>query len=707
MRHVIPMLVITGVVAQFGLDRWATTLPLSVVWIGALAIAVLVILDLEPRELNAVGTPPVSGGTFILYASLIFAPLFPLGYDLLTREGFPKVGLSHIAYDDYSNWLANLSQIEAGEYEFRFGGIFNLFLILAFGLARIVHLIFGFPLTGFGVVVLALTFAVLLLGVLAGVTAIRVHQSLLRAGIRSSEASLVSFGVLMALTWFLRDVQRLGHLTAGLVVLVVLHEAVCLGRRPAAAELFWRMLIVLLATTLWFPLEPLRATGLVFLLIMILRARPRGLSWAGARTLAGSILLLVALSTSFSLLIRLVRALLNLVFSSASGSGLDYVNALFSLPGGVASLSTTFIVVLSITMTISLVQNGLADPRNLVSGVGILFTILVRIFDYLPDGKVGYGSEKLLWMSAVLSLILSCLVLIENLLPLTQTKLSNGRNFLLVGLLLPVLLLPAGLGLIRESVVYSAPEDAIRIEAQTSQAWLSAGVFARSQPLATMPKVCLTVFNRGAEERVIGSFEGYPCTRIVAGFGYASEPYAAEESIAGYAIRMSFRGDSLSEVAKHSLANPDWLTENVLLIEPSGEVVREERLLDVLSQEFLSHPMDLEWSGRIPEDFICKAAPVAIDSRRGVFAGWASSEVKALLVVGSEPSDQMRLPLTRVVRDDVASLLGAHERRAGFQSVGAEVPQTALIFARMRGGEIRPVGEVQECTPLSELNQEL
>lgn len=699
MRRVIPMLVITGAVAQFGFGRWAAVLPFSAVWIGAFAIAVALVLILEPRELVAGDFPPSPRGSAILYTFFILVPLFPFGLELLTREGFSEVGLSYFAYDDYANWLANLSQIDAGEYEHRFGGIFNLFLILALGLSRIAHLAFGFPLTGFGVVVLALTLSVLLLGVLAGVIAVRVHRGLLRAGIRVPEATLISFGVLMTLTWFLRDVQRLGHLTVGLLVLIVVHEVVGLGRRPNAAELFWRMLVVLLSTTLWFPFEPLLAAGLVLLSIRFYKSWPRDLPWGKARIIAGTTVLLVALYNSLSLPMRFARELLNSVSSGSNNSTPNYLDSLFSLTGGTATLSIPFLLLMAATMVISFVQNGPSDPRNIVSGFGIGFTIFVRLFDYLPDGSVNYGSEKLLWISALTSLILCGLVVSENLLLVAQTKLSPGRNFLLVGLLLPVGLLPAGLGLIRQSVVYSAPKDAIRIEAQTSRAWLSGGVFSRSQPLEAIPKVCLTVFNRGGEERVIGSFEGYPCTRIIGGFGYASEPYAAEEPIGRYVISSSLRGESLVRVVKHALSKPEWLTEKALLIEPSGEVIREERLLDVMAQEFLSHPLDLEWTERIQEGITCDPAPVAIDSRRGELTGWATTEVEALVVVDATTQDRETLPLTRSVRDDVASLLGAHERRAGFRSGAVELPQSASIFARLTSGEVRPVGEARECTP--------
>lgn len=699
MRRVIPTLVITGAVAQFGLGRWAAELPFSAVWIGAFAIAVALVFILEPRELVVGDLPLLPRGSRILYTFFIFVPLFPFGLELLTKEGFSEVGLSYFAYDDYANWLANLSQLEAGEYEYRFGGIFNLFLIIALGLSRITHLIFGFPLTGFGVVVLALTLSVLLLGVLAGVIAVRIHRGLLRAGIRVPEATLISLGVLMTLTWFLRDVQRLGHLTVGLLVLVVVNEVVGLGRRPNAAELFWRMLVVLLATTLWFPLEPLLAAGLVLLAIRFYKGWPRDLPWSKARIIAGTTVLLAALYNSLSLPVRLARDALNSVSSGSNDSTPNYVNSLFSLAGGTVSLSIPFIVVLAAIMAISFVQNGLNDPRNIVSGFGIAYTVFVRLFDYLPDGTVNYGSEKLLWISALTSLILCGLVVSENLLLLAQNKPRNRRNSLLVGLLLPFGLLPSSLGIIRQSVVYSAPSDATRVESQTSRAWLSGGVFARSLPLEALPKVCLTVFDRGGEERVIGSFESYPCTRILGGFGYASEPYAAEESIGRYVISFSLRGAPLSPVVKHGLSNPEWLTEKALLIEPSGEVVREERLLDVMAQQFLSHPLNLEWTKQIQEDITCDLAPVAIDSRRGELTGWATTEVEALVVVDAATSDQQILPLTRSVRDDVASLLGAHERRAGFRSGAVELPQSASIFARLRSGEVRPVGEARECTP--------
>ena len=705
MGRLIPTFVVSGVIAQFGLSRWAGSLSLAGVWICALLAGSFVVSVLEPSnplDDSSLPRPRHVVGLSILFVAVLIAPL---SRHLLTGDGFPELGLAHLAYDDYANWLANLSQAEAGEFEPRFGGIFNLFLILSLGLARAVHLVVGYPLTGYGVVVLALTFAVLLLGVLAGFACGRVYQGLLRAGLRAREAAIVSAAVLLLLSWFLRDVHRLGHLTAGLVVVIIVHEIGVLGSAPRSEERRWRLLVVVLATSLWFPLEPLMAFALLLLLFFGIKNRPRDVRWGGSQAIVGSALVLVVLLPSLRLPLRLSRDLLLSLSGGTTGGTQRLVESLLALPGATVTLHPGFLVAAAVLVPLSILLSGPLDPRSLIASFAMFFVVLVRAYDVFVNGGVSYGSIKLLWISTTLSLLSSGLVVVETLLFRARGSHQRVLSLGVVGLVLFLGLLPGGLNLIRKSWVYSPLSDAARIDAQTDNAWLSPGVFERSRPIQDLPKICLATSDPHASERFTGSYESYPCTRVIGGFGYASEPYAAESSIGSLSIGMALRGSPLSLVARHALEHPLWLTEGVLLIDPNGGVVREERLLDVLSQEFLTRPLPIEVISEPNSDGGCEPAPVSIDSRDGVLVGWASTDVIGLVVTDLEPVAADLDPAVRFVRDDVATVLGASERRSGFRSGPMEIPEGAQLLARMRDGGLQTVGDGRGCSSSSEIGE--
>lgn len=705
MRRLVPLLIFTGVFAQFALSRWAQSLPLALFWLCAFSLAILAISILEPRPFISQGAPVQKPSQRFIHGLFVILPIAPIGLSLVANEDLPEVGLSYFAYDDYSNWLANLSQIEAGRYEPRFGGIFNLFLLLSLGVARLFHLGLGFSLTGFGVVVLALTITLLLLGLLAGTTTARLHKVLLAAGMKSIYATIICFATLAILTWFLKDVFRLGHLTAALVVLIVLHETISLRPTSNTRDVQWHLLIVVLATSLWFPLLTLTAVGSSLLLWSMMKSRStdgvRGLF----RPLVGASIMFFPLIDGAKVPLEVGKGLVRTIFVNSPDIPRGNLNRLFELSGGTVTLHTTFLLVTALLVPLGLSITGFKDPRNMVSGAAICFAVVVRCYDFMPDGSLGYGSNKLLWMAVILSMVLSGLIVAEYFfLRLQFENQEILRTAILTGLLL-LALIPSGLGLVSKFWTYTPTDDASRIEDQTDRSWLSPGVFESSRSLESMPKVCFVVLNSDLDEKIVGSFEGYPCTRILSGLGYASEPYAAEAEMGRYAIGMALRGGALSEVAKHAIDKSNWLREVVLLLEPTGEVVREERLVDVLAQEFLTKSMTVEWVSTIPKALNCQPAPVSIDSRRGGLVGWASTEVEALVVVDVDPALDMSLTLTRVVRDDVASLLGAHERRAGFRSGAMEISTSAPIFARMRDGEFRPIGEVQGCVSPSEVGE--
>jgi hypothetical protein len=168
---------------------------------------------------------------------------------------------------------------------------------------------------------------------------------------------------------------------------------------------------------------------------------------------------------------------------------------------------------------------------------------------------------------------------------------------------------------------------------------------------------------------------------------------------------MALSGSSLSLVARHALEHPLWLTEGVLVIDPNGGTVREERLLDVLSQEFLTRPLPIEVASELTSDGVCEPAPVSIDSRDGVLVGWASTDVIGLVVTDLEPDAADLDPAVRFVRDDVATVLGAAERRSGFRSRPMEIPESAQILARMRDGGLHIVGDGRGCSSASEIRE--
>jgi len=397
-----------------------------------------------------------------------------------------------------------------------------------------------------------------------------------------------------------------------------------------------------------------------------------------------------------------------LLVSIAGGSTGDtqrLAESLLSRTGGTVELHLGFLVAAAVLVPLSFSLSGPRDPRNVVASFAMFFVIVVRAYDVFTNGGVSYGSTKLLWISTTISLLMSGLVVVEMLLLRARGSHQRFVSLGAAGLVLFLGLLPGGLNLIRKSWVYSPLPDAARIEAQADNAWLSPGVFERSRPIQDLPKICLAAADPRASESFIGTYESYPCTRVIGGFGYASEPYAAESSIGRFSIGMALSGSSLSLVARHALEHPLWLTEGVLVIDPNGGTVREERLLDVLSQEFLTRPLPIEVTSELTSDGVCEPAPVSIDSRDGVLVGWASTDVIGLVVTDLEPDAADLDPAVRFVRDDVATVLGAAERRSGFRSRPMEIPESAQILARMRDGGLHIVGDGRGCSSASEIRE--
>lgn len=702
-RRVITPLLFGGLVLD-ALVRVGFQLPRIVLW-GVLVVAVIAWRYAFPL---AVPSRRIVTGSFFMATALavclVLADLIRLSHE---PGGLSSIFASRVLYhEDNSSWIALGSFSSAqGIPSGKFGHQLSILYALSRTAASAIGWLVGVEVGSWGVSVAAVTLSYV--GLLAITPFLVVPMfRLVRLRTRSMTTStLVALFFLILLIGFIREVRNLGHLSAGVaVVLFVASVLFLLSRRlehaRSMASQIEPLLILAVMLHVWFPLQPLGFLLSIAAIILTWRVghfdgKKNVRCWLRLAVLPAPIIVV--------LVFRYAKVL---VQSGVGGSG--YYAQLLSLPGATYETYDSLLILLAIF--IGLAFFGVGERENFALSVGVailLYGVAVRFADAAVSLGFDYGSTKLLWVifPPMIFLFFGVFVSVND-----QYSSSKSRRVIL-GTTLPAFVI-----LLNSTTFFHAVRsfqpfipfgdqtsflelegDGLENESSEDPSlfrWDELGGVAIGLSPTELPISCIATDGVGPTPR--WGFEPYRCTRklaeasLVQGIQRESEGPPVDILLRRFPLLQA----SLTETVMGLVGSGNDLSRELLILDQSGGVIRTERILDFLVQVTSYRELIIESLPSDPgsawtrESDLLQGNIDRVDLDNGTLTGWVDPSVTSLSLIGSDRGEV--LAVRRTERDDVAQQLGAGRRYSGFSFTSRQInPGLRCVVAHSSAAEYR------------------
>lgn len=587
-----------------------------------------------------------------------------------SHDGYP-IWLSDLFHEDNSSWIAfgttSAEGIRLPALNFGHGfaltqGAFNGLGVLYSSVRGVAQPALGSYVSGVGFAYIFLLLSVPCL------TVPLMRNVYIRTG--SLIASIaVGAALSMFLVRFMQEARDLGHLTAGFAVLALICSATLAGAdlprsdpEVGRAGSLWAFAFSCL---LWFPLRPLALVYAVLACVVDYRLIGAHYARGLARTSAAR-LCLRSLVFLPSVVLRTWPDLRSYVTPELRVRTRALVNA----DGGTYAPVDMFLIVTAVLVGVVLLSNRIGSRwERICLTLLALYAIGIRLVDQLGSPTFEYGSTKLLWIvTPVLVFFASCLIS-RDLRPYRGTQPRFGAVFVVAGLLFMNTASFYGtvrmIGpLIWKDVRGSFAASSGEMSRDDLVQWDEPGGIDLTMGPLDLPVVCVAVSSETAPIIPLWDFEPYRCSRKMS---EVSLEHARSQTGGGvdelwksYALLDA----SLGEALFGSLSSGTDLSRNALVLDEQGQIVRLERIVDLLAQIALADAVSVStlpsWSG--PMSGQARYSLDYLNLEEGFVGMWVDNSVKELIFIN--PSSLENSPFSesygspRLSRPDVSEVLG-------------------------------------------------
>lgn len=587
-----------------------------------------------------------------------------------SHSAFP-VWLSDLFHEDNSTWIFNGISTSSGNglTARALGSGGALLQATLNGTGVLIAWLQGVPAGSVGVAVTGVGFSYVLLVVICPLLVLPLAKA---ASIRT-RSFVTTSAVLIALTLvlerFMREVRDIGHLSAGLTVLGLLYSVLVLTSESADCGTLRGKRFGLWAFSfsclLWFPLRPL---ALVFAVWAQLDSRVNNNELPMKRP---KVILSKMIDIVFFLAVA-IRALPD-VWAHLSPANSENTTALINAAGGTYESFDFFLLTAALFVGSVLLRTSLGTRRERgVLGLLTAYAIGIRFVDQLASDGFDYGSTKMLWIMVPTVIFLSAAILIRDLpieIPATRSwsggvlvlclLLANSTSFYgTIRLLGPLMWSDVSSSFIELN--YPSHEDDVT-------QWDEPGGLNLSAPPKDLPVVCVMVDERAERPIPLWEFEPYRCTRKMSEMSLevlrnsSDNSESLERIWKGYALMQQ----PLISAVMSSVESSNDLSRDVLILGSSGEIVRHDRVVDVLAQIALSDPVSVEavadFNGVLVDSIRFNVE--RMDLETGKVSLWADQKLERILLISDLGAESLQVD--RTARSDVAELLGRSNLLSG------------------------------------------
>ena len=629
--------------------------------------------------------------------------------------GLNSIFASRVLYhEDNSSWIAlGTSSSVNGVPSGKFGHQLSLLLALGRTAASVGGWFTGIDPGSWGVSVAAVTVSFVgLLGVVPFliIPIFRLVQTHTQS---KGISTLVASFFLFSLIGFVREVRNLGHLSAGIaVVLIVAAVNLLITKNPMElrssdfqAE---ALLIFGVVLNVWFPLQPLSFIFSVMAIIVMWKARHHG-STRDARFWLKLLVLPAPMIIIF--LLRYVKG----AFFSESGAAV--YKRLLSAPG--ATYETYDALLILLALFVGLAFFGAGQRMKFALGVGVsflLYGISVRFADAAASLGFDYGSTKLLWvLIPPLMLLFFGVFMSES----THFPLRRRRSMVTGTILVSFVILLTSTTFfhsvrsfhpflpISDEVLFLEHESEEIAnqnewrEGSMLRKWDQVGGLAVELSPHELPTSCVAI--DGLIPTPQWGFEPYRCTRKLA---EASLVEAIQRESDGQPVDILLRRfpllqASLTETIVGLVESGNDLSRQLLILDQNGGVVRTERILDYIVQVTSYRDLTIKFSSSesdskgLGETDSLPGSVDHVDLEIGTISGWVDPAVTSLSFLGSGSAEDSSIQRTE--REDVAQLQGAGSRYSGFSFTSPKINQALrCVVAHSSNEEHRVLWSAEE-----------
>ena len=646
----------------------------------ALLIAALLTLGHRPRVLLR-GPFPASdaGRRFASWSPRLTA--FLLSGVLVTAEvvrfarrgghsGFP-IWLSDLFHEDNSTWIFNGTSATSGNgltaRALGYGGA--LMQAALNGVGVLIAWVQGVPASSVGVAITGVGLSYVLFVAVCPILALPVANVVwVRTG-SFVTASSILLALTVLLERFMREVRDIGHLSAGFAVLGLTYSALVLiseaSTDPPFDNRHFGLWAFSFSCLLWFPLRPLA----LVIAIWALAASWNGGGSLKARNFQRIRLNLTAVAFFTVVALRAFPDVRSYLSPSMSSNTAKLLNA----RGGTYESFDFFLLITALLVGAVLLRSSVGTLRERrVLGLLAAYAIGIRFLDQMASAEFEYGSTKLLWITAPTLIFMSAGLLARDL-PIERVRTPSwSATPLVLGLLLANSTSFYGtvrsLGpLIWRDVDSSFVELNNPAREDDVTQWDEPGGLELSTSAKGLPIVCVMVDERLERPIPLWEFEPYRCSRKMSEMSLEVLRNSSDKTrrLDGIWMRYALLEQPLLSAVMASAYSTNDLSRDVLVLSRDGEILRRDRVIDVLAQIALSDPVLVEATADFDGALVdsVKFNVDRIDLRAGELSLWADQGLERILLITDSLAESLQVE--RTSRSDVAELLGRSNLLSG------------------------------------------
>ena len=531
---------------------------------------------------------------------------------------------------------------------------------------------------------------------------------------RSLAAStLVACFLLLFLVGFVREVRTLGHLSAGVAVILIVSSVNLLISNRHQQTLsngltIEGLLIFALVMNVWFPLQPLSFMLALIAVTRMWRTRP------DVRKQGGRFWLRLILLPAPIFLVFLFRYVKGIFFSEA---GVAAYSQLLSAPGATYETYDSLLILLAGVVGLACIKIKARKSLALTVGVTLLsYAVAVRFADALASLGFDYGSTKLIWVLIPPMIFLFFGIFVGESVNVTPKALQNtvvGTVLVAFVVLLNSMTFFQSLRSFQPFLPFGDRVSFLEREADGMDAanglegesslikWDALNGLEVGLSPHELPTSCIAI--DGLTPTPQWGFEPYRCTRklaeasLVEGIQRESEGQPVDILLRRFPLLQA----SLTETIVGLVYSGNDLTRQLLILDQTGGVVRTERILDYIVQVTSYRDLMIKFSSsesgskRVGETDSLPGSVDHVDLEIGTISGWVDPAVTSLSFVGSWPEEVSSVQRTE--REDVAQLQGARSRYSGFSFTSSKINQALrCVVAHSSDEEHRVLWSAEE-----------
>jgi len=587
-----------------------------------------------------------------------------------SHSGFP-IWLSDLFHEDNSTWIFNGTSASSGNgLTARALGYGSALIQAALnGIGVLIAWAQGLPASSVGVAVTGVGLSYVLFVVVCPILALPIANVVwVRTG-SFVTASSILIALTIVLERFMREVRDIGHLSAGFAVLGLTYSALVLiseaSTDPPFDNRHFGLWAFSFSCLLWFPLRPLALVIAAWALVT---------SWSGDGPLRArnfQILRLNLRAVAFFAVVALrafpdVRSYLSPSMSSNTAK-------LLNARGGTYESFDFFLLITALLVGSVLLRFSVGTLRERrVLGLLAAYAIGIRFLDQMASAEFEYGSTKLLWIMAPTLIFMSAALLARDL------SIERGRTPSWSAALLVLCLLLANSTSFYGTVRSLGPlawrdVDSSFVELNNPAReddvtqWDEPGGLELSTSAKGLPIVCVMVDKRLERPIPLWEFEPYRCSRKMSEMSLEVLRNTSDQTrhLDGIWMRYALMAQPLLSAVMGSVDSTNDLSRDVLVLGRDGEILRKDRVIDLLAQIALSDPVSVKTTADFDGALVdsVKFNVDRIELNAGELSLWADQGLERILLVTDSAAESFQVE--RSARSDVAEVLGRSNLLSG------------------------------------------